>query len=111
MKTKYENLLLLDVPRTTALVIEVLSDNKEHSLRDIERKSDLRQPEVSIAIGCLTPYISVEEKRAASGGKGRPRKHVTMKREAFAKYVEARMKCHEEAYYAAKRAREELLKE
>jgi predicted transcriptional regulator len=110
MKTKVESLLLLDVPRTVANVIAVLSDGKEHSLRDIERKADLRQPEVSIAIGLLSSYVTVEEKRG-DGGRGRPQKFITMRRGKYVEYIDECVACYEVACNAAKGARKELLKE
>ena len=108
MKTKVENLLLLAVPRTVANVIDVLSDGKEHSLRDIERKADLRQPEVSIAISTLSPYVTVEEKRDV-GGRGRPQKFITMKRKAYVDYIKACVEGFKAGYEVAKKAGEELM--
>jgi predicted transcriptional regulator len=110
MKTKVENLLLLDVPRTVANVIDVLSDGKEHSLRDIERKADLRQPEVSIAISTLSSYVTVEEKREV-GGRGRPQKFITMSKKDYACYVSVCLECFKARYEVVKKAGEELMKE
>jgi len=108
MKTKVENLLLLAVPRTVANVIDVLSDGKEHSLRDIERKADLRQPEVSIAISTLSSYVTVEEKRDVRG-RGRPQKFITMRKKDCACYVSACVEGFKVRYEAAKKAGEELM--
>jgi len=109
MKTKVENLLLLAVPRTVANVIDVLSDGKEHSLRDIERKADLRQPEVSIAISTLSSYVTVEEKRG-DGGRGRPQKFITMNRKAFVDYIKACVVAYKAAYEVSRDAGEELMR-
>ena len=72
------------VKRTVALVVEVLSDCKVHTMRDIERKADLRQPEVSVAISILHEYLTISEKPSLN--RGRPSKCVAMDKKAAAKF-------------------------
>jgi predicted transcriptional regulator len=71
-------LVAIGTKRTVANVLVFLANTPEASSRDIERGTDLRQPEVSIAIQYLTEqsWISVRETKAAS--KGRPVKIYTL---------------------------------
>ena len=68
-----ELLINAGTDRVIAGVIEVLADGSWHTMREIERAADLRQPEVSIAIGKLAEYV---ELRNAKGARGRPQKCV-----------------------------------
>ena len=107
MKTISENLTILNAPRTVAGVLEVLADYQPHTMHDIERKSDLRQPEVSLAIGgALSAYVTVEDVKRVTPG--RPVKIVTMKHEAYDEYIDACLACFEAAYDVAKEAAKEL---
>ena len=107
MKSIAENLVLLDVPRTVAQVIEVLADNKPHSMHEIEREADTRQPNVCVAVKMLEPYVTIESRKGV--GKGRPQKYVTMTRKAYVEYVKACVLAHKYAYDVAKKAGEELV--
>ena len=80
-----ELLINAGTDRVIAGVIEVLADGKWHSMREIERAADLRQPEVSIAIGTLAEYL---ETKTAGGAHGRPQKCVRGVR--LRKFVERR---------------------
>lgn len=68
-----ELLINAGTDRVIAGVIEVLADGKWHTMREIERAADLRQPEVSGAISHLSEYV---ELRNAKGARGRPQKCV-----------------------------------
>ncbi len=110
MKSQYDNLVSLGASRTVAKVIEVLSDHKEHSLRDIERKADLRQPEVSLAVGEIYSYLIIEQWNVEGGGKGRPQKYVKMDRGSYEMYLNNRVEVFSVGFEDAKEARKELMK-
>ena len=57
-----------------ASVITFLKDLKERSSRDIEVTTELRQPEVSIAMRTLRNINWIEERDVKTEGKGRPMK-------------------------------------
>jgi predicted transcriptional regulator len=69
-----ETLRSLDVPRNVATLITFLANVDEASSREIEMGSDLRQPEVSIAMRTLRENNWIEEKEIKKEGKGRPMK-------------------------------------
>lgn len=69
-----ETLRSLDVPRNVATLITFLANVEEASSREIEMGSDLRQPEVSIAMRTLRENNWIEEKEIKREGKGRPMK-------------------------------------
>lgn len=85
MKCVHDNLMLLGVPKTVALVVEVLADGTPHSLHEIENAADLRQSEVSIAVRCISDYITTVPRSCVN--KGRPQKIVQMSRESYLRYV------------------------
>lgn len=107
MKPIFDNFQLLNVPRTTAKVLEVLSDGKEHTLREIERVADLRQPEVSIAVEQISSYVTIT-KLNPEFGRGRPQKVVQMSKRAYGEYIDACVKCYEAALEVARDAAREL---
>ena len=80
-----DTLISCGVSRIHAKVVEALSDGQFHSLRDIEKLVDLRQPEVSLAAICLSEYLEASEN--PSGGKGRPEKCVRTSRENYREYI------------------------
>jgi len=110
MKSQYDNLVSLGASRTVAKVIEVLSDNKEHSLRDIERKADLRQPEVSLAVAEIGSFLASEYRHSEGGGKGRPTKYVKMSRDRYEMYIDVRVSMFATDFENAKLARNELMR-
>ena len=57
-----------------ATLITYLSNVDEATSREIERGTNLRQPEVSIAMRTLRENNCVEERDVKVGGKGRPMK-------------------------------------
>jgi len=64
----------LGMKRTVACVITFLKDQNERSAREIEMATDLRQPEVSIAMRTLRERDWVTEREVKLEGKGRPMK-------------------------------------
>lgn len=69
-----ETLRSLGVPRKVSNMLAYLATGIEATSREIERGSDLRQPEVSIALRTLRKNNWVEEKICRSDGTGRPTK-------------------------------------
>jgi len=74
-----ETLRSLDVPRNVATLITFLANVEEASSREIEMGSDLRQPEVSIAMRTLRDNQWIEEKEIKREGKGRPMKVYSLR--------------------------------
>ncbi len=74
-----ETLRSLNVPRNVATLITFLANVDEASSREIEMGSDLRQPEVSIAMRTLRDNNWIEEKEIKREGKGRPMKVYSLK--------------------------------
>jgi predicted transcriptional regulator len=64
----------LGIPRNVASMITYLANVEEASSREIEIGSNLRQPEVSIAMRTLRNNDWVEEREIKKDGKGRPMK-------------------------------------
>jgi len=64
----------LNVPRNVAALITYLANTNEATSREIEMGTDLRQPEVSIAMRTLRQNNWVEEHDIKVEGKGRPMK-------------------------------------
>lgn len=67
-------LQILGVNRSVAKLITYLKDVEKGSSRDIEIATDLRQPEVSIAMGTLRDMGWLSERDVKGSGKGRPHK-------------------------------------
>jgi predicted transcriptional regulator len=74
-----DTLRTLSVPRNVATLITFLANVDEASSREIEMGSDLRQPEVSIAMRTLRDNNWIEEKEIKREGKGRPMKVYSLK--------------------------------
>jgi predicted transcriptional regulator len=74
-----ETLRSLDVPRNVATLITFLANVDEASSREIEMGSDLRQPEVSIAMRTLRDNQWIEEREIKREGKGRPMKVYSLR--------------------------------
>jgi len=74
-----ETLKSLGVPRKVSNMIAFLANGTEATSREIERGSDLRQPEVSIALRTLRKNNWIEEKICRSDGTGRPMKVYRLK--------------------------------
>src|SRR5512137_321751 len=69
-----EALRNLKVPRNVASLITYLADANEATSREIEMGTNLRQPEVSIAMRAMRQNKWVEERDIKAEGKGRPMK-------------------------------------
>jgi predicted transcriptional regulator len=93
-----ETLRSLGVPRNVATLITFLANVEEASSREIEMGSDLRQPEVSIAMRTLRDNNWIEEKEIKREGKGRPMKVYSLRAsiDAIIKHFEEE-KLHESA--------------
>jgi predicted transcriptional regulator len=64
----------LDVPRNVAGLITYLANTDEATSREIETGTNLRQPEVSIAMRTLRQNNWIDERDVKVPGKGRPMK-------------------------------------
>lgn len=69
-----ETLRSLGIQRNVATLITFLANVDEASSREIEMGTDLRQPEVSIAMRTLRENEWVVEREVKKEGKGRPMK-------------------------------------
>jgi predicted transcriptional regulator len=69
-----EALEAVGVRRNVAIIIVYLKDLDETTSRDIEKGSELRQPEVSIAMSKLREKGWIAEREIKREGKGRPMK-------------------------------------
>jgi predicted transcriptional regulator len=69
-----EMLRSLGIPRKVSNMITYLANVDEATSREIERGSDLRQPEVSIALRTLREKNWIDERVSKSNGTGRPMK-------------------------------------
>ncbi|NYT01379.1 MAG: ArsR family transcriptional regulator [Methanosarcinales archaeon] len=69
-----EILRSLGVPRKVSNTIAFLANVQEATSRDIERGSELRQPEVSIALRTLRKNNWIDERVCTNVGTGRPMK-------------------------------------
>ncbi|MGB7571707.1 MAG: ArsR family transcriptional regulator [Methanothrix sp.] len=90
-----ETLKSLGVPRKVSNMIAYLASGNAATSREIERGSDLRQPEVSIALRTLRKNNWVEERMSKSDGTGRPMKVYRLKapiEEILAFYEQEKLK-------------------
>lgn len=69
-----DTLIQLGLKRNVAKVLTYLKNIKEVTSRDLEMGSDLRQPEVSIAMRELEELEWIAEREEKKPGKGRPYK-------------------------------------
>jgi predicted transcriptional regulator len=74
--------LLMDIglKRNVAKVLIYLANTTDATSRDIERGTDLRQPEVSIAMRTLKENGWIESRESKAESKGRPVKIYTLSR-------------------------------
>ncbi|KUG20594.1 MAG: ArsR family transcriptional regulator [Methanomicrobiaceae archaeon] len=75
-----ELLMGIGIKRNVSKVLVYLASTDEATSRDIERGTDLRQPEVSIAMRHLKECKWVETRESKSESKGRPVKIYTLSR-------------------------------
>lgn len=70
---EFANLLIrIGIKRNVAKVLVYLAHTPEATSRDIERGTDLRQPEVSIAMAFMIEQKWVENRETKAENKGRP---------------------------------------
>lgn len=67
-----ELLVSMGLSRKAATTLTFLSHNEETDARQIERSTDLRQPEVSTAIKELVGWGWIEKRDIKGKGRGRP---------------------------------------
>ncbi len=84
----------LGIPRNVASMITYLANVDEATSREIEIGSNLRQPEVSIAMRTLRNNGWVEEREIKKDGKGRPMKvyRLTISLEEIIRHFEEEKK-------------------
>jgi predicted transcriptional regulator len=84
----------LGIPRNVASMITYLANVEEATSREIEIGSNLRQPEVSIAMRTLRNNDWVEEREIKKDGKGRPMKiyRLTISLEEIIRHFEEEKK-------------------
>lgn len=75
-----ELLIGIGIKRNVSKVLVYLANTQEATSRDIERGTDLRQPEVSIAMRYLKQCNWIETRESKSESKGRPVKIYTLAR-------------------------------
>jgi predicted transcriptional regulator len=75
-----ELLMGIGIKRNVSKVLVYLAGIDEATSRDIERGTDLRQPEVSIAMRYLKECNWIETRESKSESKGRPVKIYTLSR-------------------------------
>ncbi len=73
-----ELLMGIGIKRNVSKVLVYLASIDEATSRDIERGTDLRQPEVSIAMRYLKEVNWIETRESKSESKGRPVKIYTL---------------------------------
>ncbi|MDI6867284.1 MarR family transcriptional regulator [Methanoculleus sp.] len=75
-----ELLMDIGIKRNVARVLVFLTNNAEATSREIERGTDLRQPEVSIAMRYLKECDWIDVRESRSESKGRPVKIYNLSR-------------------------------
>ncbi len=73
-------LIKIGLKRNVARVLVYLAHNSEATSRDIERGTDLRQPEVSLAMAAMIEQDWVENREIKAENKGRPVKIYRLSR-------------------------------
>jgi len=73
-------LVQIGLKKNVAKVLIYLAHTEEATSRDIERGTDLRQPEVSIAMATMTEQKWVENRETKAENKGRPVKIYRLSR-------------------------------
>ncbi|MBE0521237.1 MAG: ArsR family transcriptional regulator [Candidatus Methanoperedenaceae archaeon] len=89
-----DTLIQLGLKRNVAKVLTYLKNIKEVTSRDLEMGSDLRQPEVSIAMRELEELEWISEREEKKPGKGRPYKiyQLNTNIDTIIDYLENKMK-------------------
>lgn len=76
-----EHLAELGLKKKTARVLVFIGTNNDTTSREIEEKTGLRQPEVSIAVQDLKERIWIKTRYRNNKGKGRPVQLYSLKRQ------------------------------
>jgi len=107
-----DTLIELGLKRNVAKVLTYLKNVKDVTSRDLEMGSDLRQPEVSIAMRELEELGWIGEREEKKPGKGRPYKiyKLETKIEAIIEHLEAQKKKESQAMMASIKRLKELTK-
>jgi len=107
-----DTLIELGLKRNVAKVLTYLKNVKDVTSRDLEMGSDLRQPEVSIAMRELEELGWIAEREEKKTGKGRPYKIYQLKThiEAIIEHLETQKKKESQAMMASIKRLKELTK-
>ncbi len=107
-----DTLIELGLKRNVAKVLTYLKNVKEVTSRDLEMGSDLRQPEVSIAMRELEELGWIAEREEKKPGKGRPYKiySLNIDIEEIIEYLENQKKKESQAMMASIKRLKELSK-
>ena len=77
---EFVNLLIkIDTPKNVAKMLVFLANTSEATSRDIERGTDLRQPEVSIAIKYLVKQGWIKNRESRTEKLGRPLRYYSLR--------------------------------
>ena len=71
-------LIRIGTPKNVAKMLVFLANTKEATSRQIERGSDMRQPEACMAIKYLNGQGWIKSREAPSEKQGRPEKHYSL---------------------------------
>lgn len=107
-----DTLIELGSKRNVAKVLTYLKNVKEVTSRDLEMGSDLRQPEVSIAMRELEELGWISEREEKKPGKGRPYKIYSLKTDidSIIEYLENQKRKESQAMMASIKRLKELTK-
>jgi len=107
-----DTLIELGLKRNVAKVLTYLKNVKEVTSRDLEVGSDLRQPEVSIAMRELEELGWIGEREEKKPGKGRPYKiyKLETKIDSIIEHLESQKKKESQAMMASIKRLKELTK-
>jgi predicted transcriptional regulator len=107
-----DTLIELGLKRNVAKVLTYLKNVKDVTSRDLEMGSDLRQPEVSIAMRELEELGWIGEREEKKPGKGRPYKiyKLETKIESIIEHLESQKKKESQAMMASIKRLKELTK-
>jgi predicted transcriptional regulator len=107
-----DTLIELGLKRNVAKVLTYLKNVKDVTSRDLEMGSDLRQPEVSIAMRELEELGWIGEREEKKPGKGRPYKIYKLDTsiESIIEHLEAQKKKESHAMMASIKRLKELTK-